>query len=136
GFASEGLYGGAAGVGWIAAHVAEGVEELLDVIDRLMLRVLEVESWKRDYDLISGLAGFGVYFLERGDVPAAREGLATVVAHPDRTARRTGDLATWHTAPELLPPHQREIYPTGYDNCGLAHGVPGVVRLLARIAAG
>jgi lantibiotic modifying enzyme len=38
---------------------------------------------------------------------------------------------TWHTAPSLLPPWQRELAPDGYFNYGLAHGVPGVIGLLA-----
>jgi hypothetical protein len=38
----------------------------------------------------------------------------------------------WHTPPELLPPWQREQAPQGYTNLGLAHGIPGVVAILAR----
>src|SRR6185369_7304354 len=41
------------------------------------------------------------------------------------------------TPPELLPEWQRQVAPEGYTNLGLAHGVPGVIAILARyITAG
>ena len=48
--------------------------------------------------------------------------------------RRPGGL-TWHTRPELLPTPQRKQCPDGYDNLGLAHGVPGVIAILAASSA-
>lgn len=132
-----GLHGGLAGTGWVISHVSdEGVaDELLAEIDQLMGRALEVERWEGDYDLIGGLVGIGVYFLERGDAPSAKAGLARVVHHLQLLRERTPDGATWFTKSELLPEWQREQSPDGYFNCGLAHGVPGVVALLGRMAS-
>ena len=42
---------------------------------------------------------------------------------------------TWHTAPELLVAWQREQWPAGYYNVGVAHGVPGAVAMLGSVAA-
>src|SRR5205814_2771849 len=76
GYHHPALYGGAAGAGFVAAHVAEDVEPLLAAIDAALLEQLAHEPWRGDYDLIRGLVGFGVYFLERGD--AGRAGLERV----------------------------------------------------------
>lgn len=131
GYPSEALFGGAAGAGWVVAHAAEDADALLATIDEALVAVLRVEPWTRDYDLISGLVGLGVYFLERG--PAGREGLERVVDHLARTAIEDGDRITWLTAPALLSSSQRERSPAGYNNCGLAHGVAGVIALLGRL---
>ena len=125
------LYGGAAGVGWVAAHVAAEAEELLGAIDKVVIDALEVSRWAGDYDLVSGLVGLGVYFLERGE--AGLGGLERVLDHLETSAQRTAEGIRWHTAPALLPPHQRATAPAGYFNCGLAHGAAGVVALLARV---
>ena len=131
-----GLHGGLAGTGWVISHISDAgvADELLVEIDRLLGRALDVERWEGDYDLIGGLVGFGVYFLERGDAPSAKAGLARVIEHLTVLRESTPQGATWHTRPELLPEWQREQSPDGYFNCGLAHGVPGVVALLGRAA--
>ena len=130
---------GLCGVGWALAHVVEGdSEELLAQIDAAMLKHLAVASWRGDFDLSQGLAGYAVYFLERmrtGTVTAAREGLARIVAHLAATAIRTDDGAYWHTGVELLPEDLQKRYPQGRDDFGLAHGLAGVIAALARIAA-
>jgi hypothetical protein len=128
------LYGGLPGTGWVAAHVADDVEEFLTIVDDAILGALEVDKWPYDYDLIGGLAGLAVYFLERGAAPSATAGLARLVDQFAAIAERTPQGTTWHTAPELLPDHQRQVAPNGYYNCGLAHGVPGIVGALGRIA--
>jgi len=122
---SPALYGGAARVGWTIAHHADGgdAEAACDAIDAVMLR--QLEDWTRDYDLISGLVGFGVYALERGEAGAAvaRAVVAGLEAYMARG---------WLTGPELLPAHQRLVAPDGYVNLGLAHGIPGVIAVLAQ----
>ncbi|MEO8550135.1 MAG: lanthionine synthetase LanC family protein, partial [Kofleriaceae bacterium] len=71
-FAELGLYSGAACVGFTIAHVSEpgAADASLAAIDEVIADALAVEAWTRDYDLISGLAGIGIYLLERGDVAA------------------------------------------------------------------
>lgn len=130
GVRGPGLWGGIAGVGFAVAHLAGGeeAEEALGVIDEALAEVLAVEPWRGDYDLISGLAGLGVYAIERGSTPLATRVLEQLeaLAAPDP---ELGGLA-WYTPPELLPAWQREICPDGYYNLGLAHGIPGVVGVM------
>jgi hypothetical protein len=121
-----GLFGGAAQIGWTVAHHTEGsdAEAVCGAIDQALAPRLP--GWSGDYDLISGLAGFGVYALERGPAGAA---IARAVLEGLEAEQARG----WLTAPALLPPHQRAVAPDGYVNLGLAHGLPGVIATVARM---
>jgi class I lanthipeptide synthase len=99
-------------------------------IDEALLHYLEHSPWQADYDLIRGLAGFGVYALERLPRPGAVACLSKIVERLAETAEHGPEGVTWHTSPELLPDWQRELYPKGYYNLGVAHGVPAVLALL------
>ena len=138
-----GLFTGFTGVGWVAQHLegwlfesAESGDGTATQIDESLLQMLRRPSWNADYDLISGLVGFGVYAL--GGLPReqAKTGLELVLEQLERRAEpgSAGGL-TWLTPPENLPPHQRRECPQGYYNLGVAHGVPGAVALLAAACA-
>jgi hypothetical protein len=45
--------------------------------------------------------------------------------------RSDGELPAWHTPGALLPPPERREYPGGLLDCGLAHGLPGLLALFA-----
>jgi len=127
-----GLYGGLAGLGWTLAHLIEGADEILEQIDANLVE--RVRQWTGHYDLISGLAGLAVYFLERGEAPSAVAGLDAIVAELDRLAERTPEGITWHTPLALVPDNDHVRYPSGWYNVGVAHGVPGVIATLARLS--
>jgi hypothetical protein len=127
GYETPSLIEGLAGAGWAAAHVASGVDELLDVIDQRLLELLQPGAWRGAYDLANGVAGFGVYFLERDSA----RGCAATVDHLE-SAR---DGATWFTPPDQLAEIERRDFPDGAYDCGVAHGVAGVIGVLSRIAA-
>lgn len=134
------LHGGLAGAGWALAHISDdgSADQLLADVDDALLHALAVERWTLDYDLIGGLVGYGVYFVERlisSEAPTALHGLRRVVDHLLAISEDTGEGIAWYTDPALLPTWQRETFPDGYFNCGLAHGVPGVIALLGRVAA-
>jgi lantibiotic biosynthesis protein len=136
------LYGGFAGVAWAVAHLERGSfdsdrGDSTETVDEALKGYLNRRGWQGDYDLVSGLVGFGAYALERLPAPAAVACLEGVVDRLGETAERVAGGVTWHTTPELLPPQQRELCPRGYYNLGLAHGVPGVIVVLgAACAAG
>ena len=149
-----GLYGGLAEVGWVVQHVLElqddshdqqsadpmfkdqqeGDDPLTD-IDDLILRRLEAAWGAAGYDLISGHVGLGVYFLQRLPSASALRGMRLILERLEREAEHFPQGLTWHTGPGLLPPDQREACPNGYYNLGVAHGVPGVLYLLAECVA-
>lgn len=135
------LYAGFPGVAWAAAHIQRllpGARRApgLSAVDRALVGYLSRSPWRRDYDLVSGLVGLGVYANERRPDPVADELLGLIVRRLAETAERTPEGTTWHTAPGMLPAEQRDLHPDGYYNLGLAHGVPGVIALLAGICPG
>ncbi len=131
------LYGGLAGAGWVLSHISDGEAPLLDDLDQILLDALTIHPSRGSYDLISGLVGHAVYFLERTLVGAAAgaRGLAEIVRLLELRVWRDDHGATWYTDVDLLPPHQATDAPAGYFNCGVAHGLPGAISVLARIAA-
>jgi lantibiotic modifying enzyme len=127
------LFGGAAGVGWVLAHLErrhliEAVD--FDDLDELLLAALSEETTPH-FDLIAGVVGLGVYFLERLPAKSAKEGLEQTVLHLEMRAETTARGVTWFTPPHLVPINQRSAYPDGKFDLGVAHGVPGVVAFLS-----
>jgi hypothetical protein len=134
------FFGGFPGIAWTALRVRDVIltdcgPDFFDEIDDVLGAVLDREMWPGDYDLVSGLVGCGVYLLDRLPDPRAATGLERIVQHLEQRAVERDDGITWRTPPELLPEWQRRAAPNGYFNLGLAHGVPGVIALLARMAA-
>src|SRR5687768_9689565 len=131
------LYDGVAGTGWLVAHTdalcGRRDEDAFADIDQFLLQTLRVDRHPRDYDLISGPVGMGVYFLERLPDATAREGLQQVVDTLTGQADRTDEHARWFTSPSNVPESQKELAPNGYYNLGVAHGAPGIVGLLAGV---
>ena len=131
------LYHGVAGVGWLAAHADALFESRDDAayteVDEALLCAPSPDLTPFAYDLINGVVGVGVYYLERLPHPRAIEGLRRVVAALEHHAEDRRDGVTWHTAPSLLPNWQRARAPDGYYNMGVAHGVPGVIGFLSEL---
>jgi hypothetical protein len=136
--ASPTLYGGFTGVAWLATHLTEpepGDEDPNAEIDATLCAML-AKPWGT-YDLIAGIVGVGVYFLERLEVPSARVVAATAL---ERIVDRLTELATfssagatWLTPPEGLIEPERSLAPNGFYNLGVAHGMPGIIGLLGEI---
>lgn len=128
------LYEGFVGIAWVTSHI-DPEDDTVEEVDEFLAEHLERSPWDGSYDLISGLAGFGLYGLERLPRPAARDCVARVVDRLEENAEWSAEGVTWHTAPELLPRHQRERTPGGHYNLGVAHGLPGAVAFLAAACA-
>jgi len=140
------LYSGLTGVGWALAHLRDrvpgldGEGECAEIVE-VLLHHLGQSPWPADYDLISGLVGFGVYALERLTVGANAAQLAAVaclervVERLAETSEQRSEGVTWWTNPAWLPAEARKKSPGGYYNLGLAHGVPGVIALLGLACA-
>jgi class I lanthipeptide synthase len=139
----SGLYSGFAGVAWTLEHLAgrlfdpEG-EDPGEEIATVLKDYLSRSPWQGEYDLISGLVGLGVYARERLPRPGGRECLEATIARLAETSEARPPGISWHTPSERVGPVQKEMYPEGYYNVGVAHGVPGVIGMLgeAEAAAG
>jgi lantibiotic biosynthesis protein len=127
------LYAGFSGVGWVVAHltreVFEGDDDLSLEIDNALRELLSDVNEKPPYELIGGLAGYGTYLVERLPNPGAATLLRRIIDLLD--ASRDSASGTWFTNPDWLPDWQRELMPQGCYNLGVAHGIPGVIGLLA-----
>lgn len=150
-----GLHSGLCGLGWVVEHLSrlfnetsanEATQRALESesdtdndvnadIDNQLLRQLENGPWLGPYDLINGLVGFGVYFLERIPVKNAIRGIKLVIKHLDELAVRTDTGVAWYSSPETLPKWQQDLCPDGYYNLGVAHGIPSVIYFLSEVSA-
>ena len=127
------LFHGLAGLGFARLLIggeAPVDEELVRGAEAAVDRVAGVEEFvsEKDYDVVSGLAGIGAYLLSvPGSSPALDRDLRALV----RLGGADGLIPGWYTPPHLLDEQARERSPQGCFNCGLAHGIPGPLALLA-----
>lgn len=132
---SPSLYGGFCGVGWVIEHLTrefyEGDDDLTGAVDAALGEHLDKTPGQLRFELISGLAGYGLYLLERLPHPDAGALLEKIVDHLERSAEESPDGCTWFTLLDWIPPWQREGLADGCYNLGVAHGVPGVLGFLA-----
>src|SRR4029077_2078430 len=140
--APPGLYSGFSGVAWTLEHLRgrlyedDAEEDPGEEVASALVEHLGLTPWRGQYDLISGLVGFGVYALERLPRPGGRESLERTVARLGEIAERpAAGQVTWRTGPELLIDRELVNFPDGNFNLGVAHGVPGVIGVLARACA-
>jgi lantibiotic modifying enzyme len=132
------LYQGFPGLSWCVEHlrhlhVIAGEVDPNAEVDEWIGDVLATEEWQGSYDLFGGLVGLGLYALERQPNPTSRALLVRVVDHIEALAVSRGSGIVWPTRVESLPEWERERCPHGYLNFGVAHGIPGVLGLLASI---
>ena len=145
------LFRGLCGLGWTVEHVSQILggasesdepqlmpqkipgEDPNEEIDTAVTQRLHSGIQAGDFDLISGLVGYGVYFLERWPAGRSIEGLESVIVALESIAEDVDSGTTWCSPPETLPAWQRIESPAGYYNLGVAHGVPGVVQFLCQV---
>jgi hypothetical protein len=123
---SPALHGGLSGIGWIVQHLMSSNEidqsstaeagsepDVLCEIDSFLRLACEANK-VRQYDLISGLVGVGLYFLERPLTEDTRLGLATIVRQLDEKAEKIGNGYALWTSPEMLSDFESSLCPGGY----------------------
>jgi hypothetical protein len=85
-----------------------------------------------EFDVISGCAGEGAYLLSRRKDSGAAAALEAVLRAIVALASGAGPRPRWWTPAHLLfDKETAAMYPHGNLNCGLAHGIPGPLALLA-----
>lgn len=124
------LLRGFTGVAWTLHYLsAEAEEDPCEDIDAALLDRLEQPHWTGDFDLASGLVGYGVYFLERLPRPEAARGLQLILTHLEGHAEPKEGGIAW---PSPLLSASDEVIGRCY-NLGVPHGAPGVIALLAKL---
>ena len=131
---SPSLFHGFPGVAWAADHLRGVLGErdlaLNDDIDIAVDAALGSPACAAlGFDVVSGVAGLGVYALERAGRPLADRCADRVVVQLAETARRAPGGLVWIAPGRPGRPGRPEQI-----DLGLAHGIPGVIALLARYA--
>src|SRR5262245_45876412 len=135
---------GFTGVAWAVEHLqgracdpTDG--DLNEDIDETILTILRrrpaEKGWPTGHDVMFGLAGVGVYALERLPRPSAAAILGRVIERLDQMAERSEEGLTWSSTSSNLSPKLRATYPDGYYSLGVAHGVPGMIGFLGMVYA-
>ncbi|PRW63101.1 lanthionine synthetase C family protein [Actinopolyspora mortivallis] len=85
----------------------------------------------REYDLMRGLTGLGVYHLQRNHHNSTRAVLSYLVrlTHP-----RPDGLPGWWVGHAPIPDDPDPAFAHGHANLGMAHGIAGPLALLAQAA--
>lgn len=134
-----GLYQGFAGIAWTVEHLRdrEDEDDPNEEIDRALFELLSSPGWGHGFDLTSGLAGLGAYALERRPGTPAAACLIQVCQLLEELAVPQEVGLAWPTPEWHLYPDEQQRFPHGMINLGVAHGVPGVIPVLAQaVAAG
>ena len=89
------------------------------------------------FDAISGLAGMGAYLLARRGRPHVDAALESLLhAHVNLCRTPSSGPPRWVTPAGLASDERTaRLYPRGHLNCGLAHGIPGPLAVMALAAA-
>jgi class I lanthipeptide synthase len=128
---TEGLYSGITGVAWAIEHMRGGIgDDACGELDEALGSALQQDVWSERVDLVDGLAGIGVYLVERGSRPVARRALEHVVDRLSQLAVPLDDGVVWST-----PLADAAVGGGRPFDLGVAHGVAGILAFLARAAA-
>jgi hypothetical protein len=140
------MFGGLAGLafaGWLLSRRGTRYQNLLATLDHTLLPQVTAQAEGfagpitdgipfGQFDVISGLAGIGGYLLLRRKDPGAATALESALRFLVALATDAGSRPRWWTPSHLLGDEEMAaLYPHGNLNCGLAHGIPGPLALMA-----
>ncbi len=142
---------GWAGVGWIVEHINRALENVeggeaagppelnqeddpAEAIDRLILDLLQKDSWSNLPDLISRSVGVGLYFLERLPRARAVQGIVLVLDQIEKHSDVTAIKTYWKVDTKVIA-EQWYLGRTRIYNLGAAYGIAGLVHFLSETSA-
>ncbi|MFY0255492.1 lanthionine synthetase C family protein [Chitinophaga sp. 30R24] len=137
----EGLNGshcsGIAGIGWTLLHLAEleliaqtDLDDAFAEVDQLLAAFMETEIREGRTDFLHQGLGVALYFLHRLPAPIAQTQLAQLV---QQLASQSFPLTTGIAWKDHFSSISQEAPTHHLFNLGLAHGVPSIIAILARI---
>ena len=112
-------------------HV-EDIDQFVVEMDSTLISYLACSAGRSNFDLVSGISGIGAYALIRTDKVAGRQLFYAVESALLEIAEYSQDMITWRTPGNLVPVNgTQEERRFGRYDLGIAHGVSGVIGLLA-----
>jgi lantibiotic modifying enzyme len=135
--ADPGLFNGFLGVAWTVEHLQDqlidkDIEDPGEEVASFICEYLSRSPDLRDFSLLKGLSGLGVYAIERSGRRFGRECLQQVVSRLTETAEHHSGGMAWRTPQEQLLKKVQPRYSLGHFNLGMALGIPGVVAVLSQ----
>lgn len=144
-FPPTGLFGGLSGLAfavWSLSRDSTRYQRLSKTVEDALLAetvaLAETLALARpgmpvgQFDLISGLSGVGAYLLCRQAQGAVAAALRAVLRSFVTMIMEEEGVPRWYTPPHLMGDEAiARHYPLGNLNCGLAHGIPGPLTLMA-----
>jgi lantibiotic biosynthesis protein len=127
------LFGGISGLLWTLRELTTGheAESLIAHLDAALWTQLRASVSDEPYDLAGGIVGVGVCMASWPDARSSR--IADLVLAQLETTLTVHDSGTtWYTSPRFLSDPWRRLFPHGLVDLGVAHGVPGIIGMLAR----
>jgi hypothetical protein len=144
GVAVPGLFAGLSGLAFAAASLSRNgarYQRLLGSLDEILLPWASAQAQQlasrregvavHEFDVVSGVSGLAAYLLSRRSQPAAVQALRHALGALTELAEQPDGLPRWWTPPDLLGEDMTDEFVHGNLNCGLAHGIPGPLALLA-----
>jgi lantibiotic modifying enzyme len=136
---SPSLYRGVPGVLWCALNLdrvcdTDEYGAIANDVDEALLDILAPENtWSGHFDLISGVAGIGVYVLERHGASRFPNLVGAVVENLERLSARDADGRYWPTTRKNHIGTWKGGDQDSYADIGMAHGSAGVVALFSAL---
>jgi hypothetical protein len=139
-------FGSLGGLAFVACYLARSgsrYQRLIATLEQSLLRMVKpmiaAVDGQRDgvpvnaFDVISGLSGVALYLLSRLDSAEAERTLKDLIRCLVALSREENGLPRWHVPTHLMGSDDMMLqqFPHGYLNCGLAHGIPGPLGVMA-----
>ena len=133
---TPGLFAGYAGVAWTVDHLSKcGLlaerEDLNEEIDEALVAWVAPGTWQGMPELINGLAGIGLYALDRPACARSRLIVDQALETLQGTAESSLSGTAWSEYSDRASIYVPRNDPEGSFNLGVAHGNPGIIGFLA-----
>lgn len=128
------LSSGITGVAWVLKHLTgigimdENTLDAMEDLDKSIMLSFSQDAIQRNYDLLNGLVGKGVYFLENPQSSLSENALKRIVDILEEGAIEDEGGLTWPSNP-----FEREYWGETTYNLGMAHGVPAIISFLSKV---
>jgi hypothetical protein len=129
------LFGGTSGVGTVLHEICQLDGDFLAPLDDSLLVATAKGPFALGYDMISGLAGIGLYAIRRRESDGGKQMLGQVVERLLELSTATPDGIAWPWDHAWTPAQFRKRAARAYIDVGVAHGVGGILPVLAAACA-
>ena len=142
-----GLHAGLSGLAYAASYLSCGgrrYSKFLQELEGELFPLVEAESERvgkergglssSEYDVIAGLSGIGAYLMSREEDSTAKRLLEKILLTLIELTKEENGFPRWHTPGGQIEGKLAERFADGLLDCGMAHGMPGILALMCHAA--